>query len=86
MSVTATAFLEIVEAENGDMVLRRSDSSPGNAEPLVAIHFSAEARAMLGEHLGEIARSMMGAGVQMTGRIFAGNGMMSNDDEPRLLH
>ena len=81
----ATAFLEIVETENGDMVLRRSDSSPGSTEPLVAIRFSEEARAMLGEHLGEIARSMIGAGVQMTGQLFAGNGMM-HDDEPRLLH
>jgi hypothetical protein len=83
--MSVAAFLEIVETEDGDMVLRRSDSSPGSAEPLVAIHFSPEARAMLGDHLGEIARSMIGAGVQMTGQLFAGKGM-AGDDEPRLLH
>lgn len=83
--MSAAAFLEIVEAEDGDMVLRRSDASPGSSEPLVTIHFSPEARAMLGDHLSEIARSMIGAGVQMTGRLFAGNGMAS-DDKPRLLH
>lgn len=83
--MSVAAFLEIVETEDGDMVLRRSDSTSGSAEPLVAIRFSPEARAMLGDHLGEIARSMIGAGVQMTGQLFASNGM-AGDDEPRLLH
>jgi hypothetical protein len=84
--MAVAAFLEIVETEDGDVLLRRSDSSPGNAEPLVTLHFSPEARAMLGDHLGEIARSMIGAGVQTAGQVFAGNGMMSAEDEPRLLH
>lgn len=84
--MAVTAFLEVVESENGDVILRRSDSSAGSTEPLVAIHFSAEAREMLGSHLGDIARSMISAGVQVTGQLFASNGMMNADDEPSLLH
>lgn len=84
--MSAAAFLEIVETEDGDVILRRADSSPGISEPLVAIRFSAEARTMLGEHLGEIARSMIGAGVQIAGQLYAGNGMLTEDETPHQLH
>ena len=42
---------------------------------------------MLADHLGEIARAMIAAGVQMTGQLHAGAGTITvEDDEPRLLH
>lgn len=84
--MSVAAFLEIVETDDGDVVLRRADSTEGNSEPLVSIRFSAEARAMLGDHLGDIARGMIGAGVQMAGQVQAGGAMMADDDMPQLLH
>ncbi len=84
--MSVAAFLEIVETEDGDVVLRRADSTEGNSEPLVSIRFSAEAKAMLGDHLGDIARGMIGAGVQMAGQVQAGGAMMADDDMPQLLH
>ncbi|MDQ8038387.1 MAG: hypothetical protein REI12_13265 [Pedobacter sp.] len=85
--MSVAAFLEVVETEEGEFVLRRTDSSPGSSEPLVAIRFSSETRTMLADHLGEIARAMIAAGVQMTGQLHAGAGTISvEDDEPRLLH
>lgn len=84
--MSVAAFLEVVETDDGEFVLRRTDSSPGSSEPLVAIRFSTETRTMLADHLGEIARAMIGAGVQMTGQLQAGNSMLVEDDEPRLLH
>lgn len=84
--MSVAAFLEVVETDDGEFVLRRTDSSPGSSEPLVAIRFSTETRTMLADHLGEIARAMIGAGVQMTGQLQAGNSMLIEDDEPRLLH
>lgn len=84
--MSVAAFLEIVETDDGDVVLRRADSTEGNSEPLVSIRFSAEAKAMLGDHLGDIARGMIGAGVQMAGQVQAGSAMMAEDDIPHLLH
>ena len=84
--MSVAAFLEVVETEDGEFVLRRTDSSPGSSEPLMTIRFSTETRTMLADHLGDIARAMIGAGVQMTGRLQAGNSMLIEDDEPRLLH
>ena len=84
--MSAAAFLEIVETDDGDVILRRADSTPGHSEPLVAIRFSPEARAMLGDHLGDIARSMIGAGVQMAGQLQAGNAGLQDDDTPHLVH
>ncbi|HQV41686.1 MAG: hypothetical protein KBD35_10010 [Moraxellaceae bacterium] len=84
--MSGAAFLEIVETEDGDVILRRADSTEGNPEPLVAIRFSAEAKALLGTHLGDIARGMIGTGVQMAGQIHAGNTVMVEDDTPPVLH
>lgn len=82
----SAAFLEIVETEDGDVVLRRADSTEGNSEPLVAIRFSAEAKVLLGSHLGDIARGMIGTGVQMAGQLQAGNAIALEDDVPQVLH
>lgn len=83
--MSTTAFLEIVEIESGEVVLRRADSSEGSSEPMVSIKFSPEVRALFPEHIGSIARAMMGAGVQMAGHIKGGTTVME-EDEPRQLH
>lgn len=84
MSMSA-AFLEIVETDDGEIVLRRTDSSPGVSEPLVSIRFSEEVKTLLGEHVSQVANAMIGAGVQMTTQLQAGL-VVPADDEPRLLH
>lgn len=85
--MSVAAFLEVVHTEDGEVVLRRSDSSPGNSEPLVCIRFSDEVKAMLGDNLSQVANAMLGAGVQMATRLQAGHAvMLDEDDEPRLLH
>ncbi|HEX6592704.1 MAG TPA: hypothetical protein VF050_11955 [Moraxellaceae bacterium] len=82
--MSVAAFLEILETEEGEVVLRRTDSTPGNSEPLVAIRFSPEVRSLLGDNLSQVANAMIGAGVQMTTQLQAGVTVV--DDEPRLLH
>lgn len=58
------AFLELSENEDGEMQLRRSGAS-SESEPLVSVRFSTEARLLLGDRTQDIARAMIGAGVQM---------------------
>jgi hypothetical protein len=83
--MSVAAFLEIIQTDEGEVVLRRADSTPGSSEPLVAIRFSPEVRALLGPHLSQVAQAMLGAGVQMTGQL-RGVALSVEDDEPRLLH
>lgn len=77
------AFLELSECADGEVVLRRSGDS-AETEPLVSVRFSAETRMLLGDRVGEIARAMIGAGVQMVTQQM-GNAELA-DDEPRVLH
>ena len=73
-------FLEIVELANGKVALRRSDEE---AEPLVIIEFSADAREYLQGHHIEVAKAMISAGMQVAGQVM-------EDGEPhaenRILH
>lgn len=82
--MSAASFLEIVELPSGEIVLRRTDSSEGNNEPLVTIRFSEEAREHLGEHLSEVGRGMIGAGVQMVGQLHAKEAGVVDDERPTL--
>lgn len=59
-------FLEIVELANGKVALRRSDE---DAEPLVVIEFSADARDYLQGHYVEVAKAMISAGMQVAGQV-----------------
>lgn len=77
------AFLELSETADGEVVLRRS-GDPADAEPLVCVRFSAEARLLLGNRTTEIARAMVGAGVQLaTHHMAHPEGF---DDDPQTLH
>jgi hypothetical protein len=71
--MSMTAFLEIVDTGNGEVILRRADSSEGSSEPLVAIRFSAEVRALLADNIGTVARAMIGTGVKVVGQMQAQN-------------
>ena len=75
-----TSFLEIVELPDGRIALRRGDDE----ETLVALDFSGDAKAFLqGQHI-EVAKAMFSAGVQMAGRLAAGE--PEHDDGPHVLH
>lgn len=73
-------FLEIIELADGTVALRRPDEE---GQPLLVIEFSEEARAFLQGNYVEVARVMIGAGMQVAGQI------MEEDpdlDEQRILH
>ncbi len=76
----SSPFLEIVELENGKVALRRSNE---DAEPLIIIEFSADARDFLQGHYIEVAKAMSSAGMQVAGQVM-------EDGEPyaeeRILH
>ena len=60
------AFLELTDAlgaQRGEV--RELPLDAADAEPLVSVRFSAEARLMLGARTTDIARAMVGAGVQL---------------------
>lgn len=63
-------LLEVVELPDGEIVLRRSDSTHGSGEPLVSIRFSGEARELLAGQAGNLGKSMIAAGLQMVGQMF----------------
>lgn len=60
------AFFEIVELERGDIVLRRKDE---DANPLVRIQFSDEAKLYLGASVSEVARAMIDGGIEKVGTL-----------------
>lgn len=83
--MSPAVFLEVVETDEGEIVLRRADSSPGDSEPLVLIRFSEETRALLGDNLAAIARAMINAGVQMTTDLYGAQGLtVAEVDKPQL--
>lgn len=63
-----SAFYEIVELHNGDIVLQRSEDA---GDPLVCIRFSAESLAYLGTAKFEVAKAMIEAGMDATSEIMA---------------
>ncbi|KAA0696969.1 hypothetical protein DT594_06590 [Halopseudomonas laoshanensis] len=73
-------FLEIVELANGKVALRRSDE---DAEPLVIIEFSADAREYLQGHHIDVAKAMISAGMQVAGQVMEDG---EPHDENRILH
>lgn len=86
--MSETAFLEVVQDEEGDIILRRADSSEGSAEPLLAMHFSDEVKELLGEHLGVVANAMIAAGMQTAGQLRMKQlvEMEMEEDVPHILH
>ena len=57
----SSKYWEIVELSDGTFVLQSSET---NEEPLVKIQFSEQAKHTLQEQVQEVARAMIGAGVQ----------------------
>ena len=77
------AYLELSENEDGEMQLRRSGDG-AKSEPLVSVKFSSEARLLLGDRAQDIARAMIGAGVQLASHQMANPD--GSDDDHTTLH
>jgi hypothetical protein len=83
--MSITAFLEVVENKEGEIVVRRADSSEGSSEPLVTIRFSSEVKALVNGQTGIVARAMLSAGMQMVGHLQA-EMVQPNSDEEDVVH
>jgi len=70
----AASFLEIVELEGGEVVLRRADDE---GEPLVSITFSEESKSFIDDAKLEVAKIMIQAGIQAAAHI---SGAEINED------
>lgn len=75
-------FLEIIELADGTVALRRPDEE---GKPLLTIEFSEEARDFLQGNYVEVAKAMIGAGMQVAGQIMEGDPDLEFD-EHRVLH
>ncbi|WP_193074155.1 hypothetical protein [Pseudomonas sp. FME51] len=75
-------FLEIIELADGTVALRRPDEE---GKPLLTIEFSEEARDFLQGNYVEVAKAMIGAGMQMAGQIMEEDPDL-DFDEHRVLH
>jgi|OM-RGC.v1.033108580 hypothetical protein len=73
-----SAFLEIVQLDSGEIVLRNSD---GEGEPLVNIRFSAAAKDYIGKSEVDIAKVMIQAGIQAAAHI--NEARATGSDSPR---
>ncbi len=83
----STSFLEIVELDDGEVVLQHSDDS--EAEPLVRIQFSEESRLYMMDNGLEVAKAMIQAGIQAAAAIAEqGEAEMAvaNEEAVRTLH
>ena len=80
----SSSFLEIVELETGEVVLRRADGKGG---PLVTIEFSEETKVFLNNQMIEVGKAMMGAGLSMVGEMYdLYEGEESRDFGDRVIH
>lgn len=80
------SFYEIVELENGDISLRRSETDEGDS--LVEIRFSEESRFFLGEAKFEVARTMIEAGLDLVAELRDDPGAMpsAETDASPVIH
>lgn len=82
------SFYEIIELENGDVALRRSEHP--DEEPLVTIRFSAESNDYLGDARYEVAKVMIEAGLDFVAEMEDAAVVEEDEEEPppenSLLH
>ena len=78
----STPLYEIIEIEAGEYALQRTDVEE---EPVVIVRFSAQAMEFLNTAQGEIARTMIEAGIQRVENIVE-DFELERRDSPRTLH
>jgi hypothetical protein len=81
----SASLLEIVDLGNGEVVLQRADD---DAEPLVKIHFSEEARIFMMDNGIEVAKVMIQAGIEAAAVISEGGDveLETSPASQRVLH
>lgn len=80
-----SSLLEIVELENGEIVLRRADSD--DQEPLLNIRFAKKPLGDLPELRIEIAKAMIQAGIQTFTELAQETDLMGEKvPEKRVVH
>ncbi|WP_269618370.1 hypothetical protein [Zhongshania sp. BJYM1] len=72
------SYLELVELDNGDIVLQRSE---GDENPLVTIKFSKETRDHIVGSALDVARAMVQAGIEAAAMSAGSEGFDEDDDE-----
>jgi hypothetical protein len=72
-------FWEIAQLTDGSYVLRSSEE---DSAPIVKIQFSADAKENLGDLIHDVAKAMIGAGVQ----VATGSFEPEEIDDPQILH
>ncbi|WP_394179369.1 hypothetical protein [Marinomonas posidonica] len=84
------SYLEIVELENGDIVLRPANDSGEEAEPLATLKISDTTRSYLQDRYFELAKCMFHAGIDFvySDESMADEGLdyMDDDFRPKILH
>ena len=78
-----TSFLEIIELDDGDIALQRTED---DSEPLVRIRFSEESRLYMMDSGLEVAKAMIQAGIAAAAAIAEHNEQENSSDEPRVVH
>lgn len=81
----SSAYLEIIELENGEYALQRADDK--DAAPLVKIAFSKEAKEFLQEHDETVAKAMFNGGIQAVSVITRQMAEAeARSEESRVIH
>jgi hypothetical protein len=82
----STSVLEIVELDDGEVVLQRAEE---DGEPLVTIRFSEESRVYLMGNGLEVAKAMIQAGIQAAAELAEAGELeieASVGEPARILH
>lgn len=79
----AESYLELLAIENGDIVLRKSDADD-NETPLLTLQFSEEVKAFLGDHIEDVVRVMISAGMQVAMKKLNGRVEVEEVDAPTV--
>jgi hypothetical protein len=81
---TATeVLLELVELPTGEMALTPIDGEGG---PVLSIRFSDQLKRMLGPHYLQVARNMMGAGLQGVSQVTGHTDFIEPEEDHYTLH
>ena len=81
--MTVSTLYEILELPNGDIVLQRVE---GDAEPLVRIRFSDQAKAYMEDASLMIAKAMVEAGIKAINDLGQSAPESGAEERPRQLH
>ncbi len=65
----SSMLYEIIELEDGEIVLQRADDEDKDAQPLVTIRFSDESLTYIKDGKYAVAKAMIEAGIEMVGEL-----------------